>query len=88
MIASANRDEAANANADVFDITRDNIQHVAFGHGIHLCLGMVLARLEARVAFNALLDRFPDMRMAEQDITWSHSILVRGVERLVVELPA
>ena len=88
MIASANRDEAANANADVFDITRGDIKHVAFGHGIHLCLGMVLARLEARVAFNALLDRFPDMRMAEQDITWSNSILVRGVERLVVELPA
>jgi cytochrome P450 len=85
LIASANRDEAANANPDEFDITRESIQHISFGHGIHLCLGLALARLEARVALNAVLDRFPHMRLAEQEIVWTTNPFVRGVEQLIVE---
>jgi cytochrome P450 len=87
MIGSANRDPAANSDPDVFDITRDEIRHVSFGHGIHLCLGMNLARLEAKVAFNCLLNRFPDMALAEQDIVWTPNTLVRGMERLVIDVP-
>lgn len=85
IIACANRDEVANPNGEVFDITRESVKHVSFGHGIHLCLGMALARLEARIVFKAILDRFPNMGMGSQDVTWSNNMFVRGVERLVVE---
>ena len=86
MIASANRDPLANRDPDVFDITRQEIRHVSFGHGIHLCLGMTLARLEARVAINRLLDRFPDMQLADQQISWVPSTLVRGMEQLLIDV--
>lgn len=85
VIASANRDPAANPNPDVFDITRENIRHIAFGHGIHLCLGLNLARLEAKVAFAALFDRFPNMTLAEQEIRWTPIPLVRGCDQLLVD---
>jgi cytochrome P450 len=85
MIASANRDANANTDPDRFDVTRKNIQHVSFGYGIHLCLGLTLARLEARIAFEVLLDRFPQLALAEQDIQWTSSNpFVRGIERLMV----
>jgi cytochrome P450 len=85
IIAGANRDDVANPNGEVFDITRESVQHVSFGHGIHLCLGMALARLEAKIVFNTILDRFPNMGMGSQDVVWSNNMFVRGVERLVVE---
>jgi cytochrome P450 len=69
----------------VFDVTRENIRHVAFGHGIHLCLGLNLARLEAKVAINALLKRFPDMTLADQEIVWTKIPLVRGMENLLID---
>ena len=58
-ISSANRDEAQFPEPDRFDIRRDPNRHLAFGHGIHFCLGAPLARLEARIALAALLERFP-----------------------------
>ncbi len=85
IIASANRDPAANSNPDVFDITRKDIQHVSFGYGIHLCLGLTLARLEGRIAINMLLERFPDMTLADQKIVWNDMQLVRGMENLLIE---
>jgi len=85
VIASANRDPAANDNPDDFDITRKDIRHVSFGYGIHLCLGLNLARLEARVAFNKLLARFPDMTLASDEVNWlSGSALVRGMDQLLI----
>ena len=62
-VASANRDPARYDHADEFDLARTNIQHLTFGHGPHLCLGMHLARMESRVAMNALLDRLPELRL-------------------------
>ena len=59
---AANRDEAQFPNADRFDIRRTPNRHVAFGHGIHTCLGAALARLEARVAIERLVTRFPKLR--------------------------
>ncbi|WP_214102680.1 cytochrome P450 [Acrocarpospora catenulata] len=61
---SANRDEAYFPHPDEFDIRRDNSAHMAFGHGVHFCLGVNLARAEARVAFEVLLDRLADITLA------------------------
>jgi pimeloyl-[acyl-carrier protein] synthase len=85
VIASANRDPSANDNPDVFDISRQDIKHISFGYGPHLCLGLNLARLEAKVAFTRLLERFPDMTLAEQELVWTPVPLVRGMENLIVD---
>jgi cytochrome P450 len=62
-VASANRDPARYPHPDAFDLERKNISHLTFGHGPHLCLGMHLARMETRVALNALFDRLPGLRL-------------------------
>ena len=61
-LAAANRDPALLADADALDVTRDAAGHLAFGHGVHHCLGAPLARMEMRIAFPALLRRFPRPR--------------------------
>lgn len=63
MLFSANRDPEAYDNPEGFDIFRDPTQHLSFGAGPHLCLGMHLARIEMRVALSALLDRLPNLRL-------------------------
>lgn len=84
-IAGANRDPQVTPNPDAFNIHREAIEHVSFGHGVHLCLGMPLARLEAESALNQLLDRYPDMTLPEQDLVWSDSPFFRGLEKLTVQ---
>ncbi len=61
--AAAGRDPAVHEDADRFDVTRTNTEHLAFGHGIHFCLGAELARLEARIALPALFERFPELAL-------------------------
>ena len=63
LLGAANRDERKYENPDAFDITREVKQHVGFGFGVHVCLGMHLARMETRVAMNTLFDRLPDLRL-------------------------
>ena len=63
MLGAANRDPRRYHDPDRFDIFRDPKQHISFGHGPHMCLGMHLARMETRVAINAVLDRLPDLRL-------------------------
>jgi cytochrome P450 len=63
MLGSANREADRNPEPDRFDIFRTGRQHISFGHGVHICLGMHLARLEMRVAVNTLLDRLPGLRL-------------------------
>lgn len=71
-VAAANHDPAYVTEPDRLDIGRDASQHLGFGHGAHFCVGAPLARMEATVAFSALLQRFPDLRLAGQysDLVW------------------
>ena len=87
-LSSANRDESRFASPGSFDIDRDTSGHLAFGHGIHYCLGAPLARLEAEIAFGGLLDRFPDLTLAvpQSELRWRPSTLIRGLETLPVRL--
>ena len=62
LLGSANRDERKYEHPEQFDIFRASRQSVGFGFGVHVCLGMHLARMETRVAINTLFDRLPDMR--------------------------
>ena len=84
--ASANRDEAAFTQADTLDVTRADGRHLALGFGLHYCLGASLGRLEARVALDALVQRFPDMRLAapRETLRWRHSSGLRGLVALPV----
>ncbi|KGP80311.1 MULTISPECIES: cytochrome P450 family protein [unclassified Paenibacillus] len=85
---SANRDEAKFKDADVFDITREKSAHLAFGKGIHLCLGAPLARLEGEIAINTLIRRFPDMQLQADvnELEWRPGMIVRGVKEIPVQL--
>jgi cytochrome P450 len=67
MLGSANRDPDVYDHPEEFDIFRDPKQHVSFGTGPHLCLGMHLARLETAIAVEALLDRLPDVRLDQDE---------------------
>ncbi|EMF28517.1 MULTISPECIES: cytochrome P450 family protein [Streptomyces] len=85
-LADADRDPARFPTPDRFDITRDARGHVAFGHGIHHCLGAPLARLEARIAFATLLDRCPDLTLDIHPaaVTWRPGMMIRGPQSLPV----
>ena len=82
LLASANRDERQFEDPDRFDITRDTKGHMSFGLGIHFCLGASLARLEARIAFEALLPELRQLKRAGDELTFIDSYLVRGLDRL------
>jgi cytochrome P450 len=82
--ASANRDERHFEDPDRFDIHRRIDQHLAFGYGIHLCLGAALARLEGRVALEELLRRFPTWEVDWSDAVQARTSTVRGWERLPI----
>ncbi|GDY31714.1 cytochrome P450 family protein [Gandjariella thermophila] len=89
--AAAGRDpDLHGADADTFDLTRANKNHLSFGHGAHYCLGAPLARLEAAVALPALFDRFPDMALAVPEAELSHidSFISNGHRVLPVTLRA
>jgi cytochrome P450 len=84
LFASANRDERRWSDPDRFDIRRDTRGHLGFGHGIHLCLGAALARLEGRVALGEFLARFPRFEVDTSRAERSHTDNNRGFVRLPV----
>jgi cytochrome P450 len=85
-IAAANRDPERFAEPDELDITRSAAHHIAFGHGVHQCLGQQLARMEMRAGFPALLQRFPTLRLAvpADQVPLRDDMFIYGVHRLPV----
>ena len=86
--ASANTDPGRFPSGSALDLTRDTSGHVAFGYGIHYCLGAPLARLEGEIAFGSLLSAFPDLTLAvpPESLRWRPSSLIHGLETLPVRL--
>jgi cytochrome P450 len=88
LTASANRDDRKFPGGDRFDIRRSIDHHLAFGYGVHFCLGAALARLEGRVALEEVLKRFPSWEVDWDNAVQAHTSTVRGWERLPVRTSA
>jgi cytochrome P450 len=88
VAAAANRDPGRFAEPDRLEIDRSDNHHIAFGHGLHFCLGAPLARLEGDIAFTSLLARFPGLRAAVplDQIHWTYRMTLRGLVALPVLL--
>jgi len=84
ILAAANRDPDAFPQPDRFDVQRQPNKHLAFGHGIHYCLGAPLARMEGAVALHKLLQRYPNLQLATDTLTWNHDVAIRSLESLPV----
>jgi len=84
---AAQRDPEVFENADEFDLFREDLnKHFAFGRWAHICLGAPLARLESRVAIEALIDRLPGLRLVpEQEERWSPSLLIPDLAEMLIE---
>jgi pimeloyl-[acyl-carrier protein] synthase len=82
MLGAANRDPEVFGRPDTLDIARDPNPHVTFGGGVHYCVGASLARLEGRIAFSKLLERFPHLTLAEESPRWRDLINLRGLAEL------
>jgi len=87
-LGSANRDPEVFQDPETFDITRKYNQHLAFGKGIHHCLGAPLARLEGQIAILALLERYPHLKLAVEPnaLQWRPGLLIRGLKELPIKL--
>lgn len=84
IIGSANRDPLCFFDPDRFDITRNEGRHLSFGLGIHFCIGAPLVRLEAEIAFETILRRFPDLKLAIENLEWQEHPIFRGLKSMPV----
>jgi unspecific monooxygenase len=83
-LAAGNRDPRAFDDPDTVDLARADNHHLAFSGGMHYCLGAPLARLEGQVTFTALAERYPDLRLATEDVTYRDHFILRGLTALPV----
>ena len=86
LLGAANRDPEVFADPERLDVTRTDVRHLSFSHGIHFCLGAQLARLEGALALEALVTRDPRMKLPDQKITWRNNTILRGPKELWLEL--
>ncbi len=86
MLKAANRDPRAYANPDRLDLERNGVAHLAFGFGLHICLGFPLARTEGQVAFPALLKRYRSIEPTTATQPWINSLVFRGMSQLPVQV--
>ena len=87
LLGGANRDPNVFNNPESFDISREPNKHLAFGAGIHFCIGAMLSRIEAQTAIRMLFEQFPDMQLDETSkTTWKNMATLRGLTRLPVKL--
>jgi cytochrome P450 len=85
LVASANRDPRRFEHPDQFDISRRDAGQLSFGGGVHLCIGAALARAEAAIAINAIINRLPDLHLADEAIVWDDNHRLRGPKALYLE---
>lgn len=87
VLASANRDEAQFIHPNSLDLARNPNRHLAFGQGVHYCLGAPLARLEGQIAISTLLRRLPELRLSTpaETLRWRPTFVVRGLEALPID---
>jgi cytochrome P450 len=88
VLGAANRDPAQFPDPDRLDLARHPNRHLAFGGGIHFCLGAPLARMEARIAISALLDRLPGLGLGDQPPVRRDTVTLRGLASFPVTFPA
>ncbi|MBL8097934.1 MAG: cytochrome P450 [Anaerolineales bacterium] len=86
ILGSANRDPERFNNPNTFDITRSEGRHLSFGLGIHYCIGAPLVRLEAEIAFETILRRFPNLGLKSDILAWQEHPIFRGLKKLFVTL--
>ena len=84
LIGAADRDPDQFSNPEELDVTREDNKHIAFGFGIHFCIGAPLARLEGTAAFASLMRRMPDLRLETDDPEWNGNFILRGLKSLPV----
>ena len=82
VLGAANRDPEQFENPDRLDLSRRPNRHIGFGHGIHFCLGAPLARAEGQLAITTIINRYPDLALADEDIEWRHNPILRGLKEL------
>jgi len=88
LVGAANRDPAVFADPDRLDLTREPNHHVAFGGGIHHCVGSSLARIEGQVAIGTIIRRTADIERLTTEPVWKETITLRGLAELPVRLSA
>jgi cytochrome P450 len=88
LLNAANRDPRAYADPDRVDLSRNGPPHLAFGFGLHICLGFPLARLEGQIALPAVLARWPGIALADGRLEWLNSMVFRGMKAMPVRVGA